>query len=130
MKDYCNILYLMWSQKKKLKNSFFSLLRDLLFLSNKYSVDLNCDGKFFLGLWWVENQVILLKFWNKTNNILNRITPWPTALLGLTKFISTRPIFRARNFTSAPNQACKNAVTQNQSAHPIKKQLKVLLFVL
>ena len=37
------------------------------------------------------------------------------------KFISKRPIFRARDFTCTPNRARKKIGAQNQSACPIEK---------
>ena len=49
---------------------------------------------------------------------------------GVDKFLSRRPIFRARNFTYAPDQARKKVGPQIQSARLIKTKLKTLIFVL
>ena len=54
------------------------------------------------------------------------------ALSGLDKFTSTRPIFRARNFTCAPEQTRRKMGAQNQSQYAclIEKHLGMLIFVL
>ena len=43
---------------------------------------------------------------------------------GVVKFLSRHPIFRARNFTWAPDRSRENMDAQNQIAHPIKTQLE------
>ena len=50
---------------------------------------------------------------------------------GLDKFISTRPIFRARKFTCTPDRARKKTGAQNQTqcARLIKKNLETFIFV-
>ena len=46
------------------------------------------------------------------------------------KFLSRRSIFRALNFTSKPDQACKKVGAQNQITRPIETQLETLHFAL
>ena len=47
---------------------------------------------------------------------------------GVDKFLSGRLIFRARNFTCAPDQARKKMGAQNQIANPIETQQETLPF--
>ena len=54
-------------------------------------------------------------------------------ITGMDKFTLSRPIFRASNLTWIwfwLTSGTQKTDTQNQSVHPIKKQLKTLLFVL
>ena len=50
-------------------------------------------------------------------------------LRGVDKCLSRGPIFRARNFTCAPNRAHKKMDAQNQSARPIETQQETFLFL-
>ena len=54
----------------------------------------------------------------------------PSSLPGVDKFLSRRPIFRARNFFCVPDQAREKMGAQNQFTRLIETQLEKLLLAL
>ena len=49
---------------------------------------------------------------------------------GVDKYLFTRRIFRARNFTCAPDRARTKMGAQNQIMHPIETQLEIIIIFL